>query len=51
MPAKQICPECGKELRHDEDAHGVTYQCLAHDCLSLFSQDEIEVIPPNKQEK
>jgi len=36
------CPECGKELRRDEDPHGVSYQCLAHDCLSLFGQEEIE---------
>lgn len=36
------CPECGKELRRDEDLHGVSYQCLAHDCFSLFSRQEIE---------
>jgi len=36
------CPECGKGLRRDEDPCGITYQCLAHDCLSMFSRHEIE---------
>jgi hypothetical protein len=35
------CPECGKELDRREDPHGVSYQCLALDCLSLFGEDEI----------
>jgi hypothetical protein len=37
------CPECGKELERGEDPFGITYQCLASDCLSLFDADEIDV--------
>jgi len=37
------CPECGKELDRCEDPYGVTYQCVASDCLSLFGADEIDV--------
>jgi len=42
------CPECGEELDRREDPKGVTYQCLAHDCFSLFGADEIED-PPSAQ--
>ncbi len=42
----ETCPECGKDLQRNEDPHGVTYQCLAHDCLSLFVREEIEAPQP-----
>jgi hypothetical protein len=36
------CPGCGKDL----DCREGFYQCLALDCLSLFSADEIEPLNP-----
>lgn len=41
MAEEPKCPSCGRELRRDEDPLGVTYQCIAHDCMEMFREDEI----------
>ena len=43
------CPSCGDVLLRGQDKIGVTYQCLALDCMELFDADEIEPLTsPNK---
>lgn len=38
----RVCPSCSEPLDRREGPTGVTYQCLAHDCLETWFPDEIE---------
>lgn len=35
------CPECGNDLDLRIGPFGVSYQCLAPDCLLTYAEDEI----------
>lgn len=36
------CPSCGVVLLKCQDNHGITYQCMAMDCLQCYDASEIE---------